>query len=140
MTSEPENHTRDRLLTFSPHIDLGHLLQAATVAIAAVVYVIAYAGKTDQAIQIATDAKIEMAKQIAELKTTITTGNAELRTAIAGLPDVSARLTQTERRLDSVEQANRGQETELNDLKGRAVVNRADIDNLLRASRIDLRR
>jgi len=119
---------------FSTRIDLGHLLTALTIVIGALVYVLGYANKTDEAIKTANDVKMTVTSQISELKNTISDGNADIKRQIANLPDVTARLTAAERRLDQNDSDRHRIDTELSRLAIQSTQNRADIDNMMRAS------
>jgi hypothetical protein len=128
---QPENK---KWLNFSTRIDLGHLLTALTIVVGALVYVLGYANKTDEAIKTANDVKVTVTSQITELKTTINDGNNEIKRQIANLPDVAARLHGAEQRLDQNEADRHRIDGEISRLGIVAAQNRSDIDNLMRAS------
>jgi hypothetical protein len=123
---------------FTTRIDLGHVLTALTIVVGALVYVLGYANKTDEAIKTANDVKITVTAQISELKTAINDGNADIKHQIANLPDVTARLTGAERRLDANDSDRHRQDIDISRLQIQATQNRSDIDNLMRASQIPL--
>lgn len=139
MTDKDENGER-RGLRLSYEINLGHILQAAMVACAAILFIVTGRNTADQAVRDVASLKESMYAQNTEIKAALTSGLADVRQQISSLPDQRARLDQVERRLNDLDGRVSAQDQRTGALEKTVFETRADVNALTRAANMPLPR
>jgi hypothetical protein len=115
-------------------VSIGQLLQVLALVGAGVVYVVTTNTTATATKQDLGDFRVEVAKQIADVKASVNTGINGLQNQITNLPDVTARLNAMERRMNDVERHLSAQDGRLDDQQRLSVETHADLEALIRAS------
>lgn len=137
---EDEDENAMQKVQFHWTISLGQMLQAGAIAVGLVVWLTTWGNNTNAAVDSVNNLKTDVRQQISELRTHIDTSVNSLQTEIAGLPDYAARLNVVEKHEATLDQSVGSINDQLRRLGDQSIQNRADIDNIMRASQLSLHR
>lgn len=110
------------------------ILAAATVLVVVAGYILTSSGKADQTARDLSAFQASINATVAEIRTEMRSGIANIRSDISLLPDYRARLTAVERRLAEGDARDTAQETNIARIDRLAIETRADVNNLRAAS------
>jgi chromosome segregation ATPase len=137
-------------MRFDPSVNYGAIMQAGTILVLAIFGYATYTNQTAQTARDLTATRAEMKESIAGLEKSVSAGQARteakvdagltaIQSQIRDLPDLGARTTQLERRLDGADNRMRDLETRLGRVADTVTETRAEVTSMSRASDVPLR-
>lgn len=115
-------------IKFTPSITLGNLISLGTIFAIVAIWAITTAGKTDVAVQKINDLRSDMTAQLTAIQS-----------QISSLPTEAAAINVLQQHAGQTDQAIGVINSEIRDLTTQAIQNKAEIDNIERASSIPLK-
>lgn len=138
MTNREEREEDQMRPVFTPRVDLGHLLQAIIMGVAAIAFTVSVSGKADLANQKVDELKLQTANEYKEMKTDLNTGLNGIRLQISNLPDISARVTELEHNYDADQRDRAVEDNRIATVEQRSIENSAQISSIKNASQLQL--